>query len=224
MKFMALVLMTQMSVAFASISPADQISSFEVYEVPVSDAEAKSAPLLLAADPGLGTVIAVARELVALGEVLYPLIKRGQPEVTTEFAPINVLPTDPATGRHADPFMMENARSPISKKFVGVVKNGFNMEVVRLEFMAHFSPGASFDGHGKYLQNAIIVPTQIWATWGWEVNATMKLQSIANQGTRAEPVAAAVLNMNYTVKNLITHIEKNHLVELNGNGELKVLP
>jgi hypothetical protein len=223
MKFMAIVLLTQLSVAFASSSPADQISSFEVYEVPVTDAEAKSAPVMLA-DPGLGTVIAVARELVALGEILYPLIKRGQPEVTTEFAPINVLPTDPSTGRHADPFLMENTGSPVSKKFVGVVKNGFGMTVVSLEFLVHFAPGASYEGRGQYLQNAIIVPSKIWATWGWEVNATMKLQSIANQGTRAAPVAAAVLNMNYTVKNLITHIEKNHLVELNGRGEMNVLP
>jgi hypothetical protein len=223
MKFMAIVLMTQLSVAFASVSPTDEIASFEVYQVPLTEAEENLAPVTLA-DPGLGTVIAVARELVALGEILYPLIKRGQPEVTTDFAPINVLPMDPSTNRHVDPFVMENTGTPVSKKFVGVVKNGFGMEVVRLEFLAHFAPGASYEGRGRYLQNAIIVPSKIWATWGWEVNATMKLQSIANQGTRAAPVAAAVLSMNYTVKNLITHIEKNHLVELNGKGEMNVLP
>lgn len=199
------------------------VSSFEVYEVPVTAEDKAQIPLMLAEpDPGLGTVIAVARQLVALGEVLYPLIKRGQPEVTTQFAPINVLPVDPATGRNADPFMMERTGRPASKKFVGSVKNGFGIEVVRLEFLTHFSPGASFEGKGKYLQNAMIIPSKIWATWGWDVTATMRLLSISNQGTRSRPVAAAVLQMNYSVRNLISHIEKNHLVEINGLGEMNV--
>jgi len=199
------------------------VSSFDVYEVPVTAEDKAQLPLLLAEpDPGLGTVIAVARQLVALGEVLYPLIKRGQPEVTTQFAPINVLPVDPATGRNADPFMMERAGRPATKKFIGSIKNGLGMEVVRLEFLAHYSPGASFEGKGKYLQNAMIVPSKIWATWGWDVTATMRLLSISNQGTRTQPIAAAVLQMNYTVRNLISHVEKNHLVEINGLGEMIV--
>ncbi len=203
--------------------PAEMtIASFDVYEAPLT-AEDKAHASLMIDDPGLGTVIAVARQLVALGEVLYPLIKRGQPEVTTQFAPINVLPIDPATGRNADPFMIERTGRPVSKKFIGSVKNLMGVEVVRLEFLTHFSPGGSFEGKGKYVQNAMIVPTKIWASWGWDVTATMRLLSVANQGSRSQPIAAAVLQMNYSVRNLVNHLEKNHLVEINGLGEMNLL-
>lgn len=219
----SLVALLLSSLAFAKTEiPADmQIASFEVTESPVTAADLANMPVMLK-DTGLGSIIAIAKDIVALGEVLYPLIKRGQPEVTTAFAPINVLPINPATGRNVDPFQMENDSRPLAKKFTGVVKNGFGVQVVTMEFLVYFSAGSSFNGKGKYIQNAMVVPSMIHVTWGWDVTATMKLLSISNQGTRSQPVAGAVMQMNYTVKNLITHLEKNHLIDINGNGQLSV--
>ena len=51
-----------------------------------------------------GKVISAARDMVALGEAVYDLVKKGKPTNVTEYAPISVVPRDPMTKEIEDVF------------------------------------------------------------------------------------------------------------------------
>lgn len=168
----------------------------------------------------VGQVIAVAKDIVALGESIYTLVQKGKPSNTTEFAPISVVPKDPITKEIADPFDMENCSFPVEKKFATTMKTG-GAEVVRFEYMVIYTYGCSYNGAGKYIQNAIVQPVTVKTSYGWDFNATMKLSGIMNHGTKADPVVGAMLTIKYSMNSWRTAFERNDTVHITGKGELK---
>jgi hypothetical protein len=168
----------------------------------------------------VGEVIAVAKDIVALGESIYTLVQKGKPSNTTDFAPISIVPKDPITKEIADPFDMENCSFPVEKKFATTMKTA-GSEVVRFEYMVIYTYGCSYNGTGKYIQNAIVQPVSVKTTYGWDFNATMKLSGIMNHGTKAEPVVGAMLTIKYSMNSWRTAFERNDTVHITGKGELK---
>ena len=169
----------------------------------------------------VGEVIGIAKDIVALGEQIYTLVQKGKPSVTTEFTPISVVPRNPITKEIADPFDMENCSMPVQKKFVTSIKALSGGEGVRFEYMVIYSYGCSYDGKGKYLQAAMVQPVSVKASYGWDFNATMKLDGIMNHGTKAAPVVGAMLTIKYSMNSWHTAFEKNDTIHISANGELK---
>lgn len=169
----------------------------------------------------VGTVIGIAKDLVALGEQIYELVQKGKPTNTTEYAPISVVPRDPMTKEYVDPFELENFSMPIEKKYTTVVKNGSGSEVVRFEYMIIFSYGGSYNGAGKYITGAEIVPIKVNTKFGWDFNATMKLGGIMNNGTKENPVAGVNLTMKYQMNSWSSSFERNDVIYINGAGQIK---
>jgi hypothetical protein len=167
-----------------------------------------------------GKVIATAKDIVALGEAIYELVKKGKPSNTTEYAPISVIPKD-LSGEPADIFDMENFSFPTEKKYVTVVKNGAGKEVVRFEYMVIFSYGGSYNGSGKYITGANIIPVSVKTNYGWDFSATMKLSGIMNHGSRSNPVAGAMLTVKYQMNAWSNSFERNDTIHITGDGRIK---
>jgi hypothetical protein len=168
-----------------------------------------------------GKVIQLARDMVALGEAIYELVKKGRPTNITEYAPISVVPRDPISKEYAEPFELEGFSMPVERNFVAKVKNGMGKEVVNFSYKVMYSYGGSFNGSGKYLTNVIIVPGEVRTTFGWDFNATMKLSGIMNHGTKAEPVAGIMVTMKYQMNSWSTAFERNDTIHITGAGEVK---
>ena len=168
-----------------------------------------------------GKIIQTARDMVALGEAIYDLVKKGKPTNVTEYAPISVVPRDPMTKEHVDPFDLEGFSMPVEKNFVTSIKNGFGHEVVRFSYKVLYSYGGSFNGKGQYLANVIIVPGSIKTTFGWDFSATMKLSGIMNHGSKENPIAGIMVTVKYQMNSWITAFERNDTIHINGNGYLK---
>ena len=168
----------------------------------------------------IGMVITIAKDIVALGESIYTLVQHGKPSNTTDFAPISVVPRDPLTKEIADPFDLEECSFPVEKKFVTTMKSG-NMEVVRFEYMVIYNYNCSYNGTGKFIQNAAIIPVTVKTGYGWDFNATMKLSGIMNHGTKASPVVGAMLTVKYSMNSWRTAFERNDTFHITGLGELK---
>ncbi|MBA2404095.1 MAG: hypothetical protein H0V66_04935 [Bdellovibrionales bacterium] len=168
----------------------------------------------------VGQVIATTKDIVALGESIYTLVQKGKPSNTTDFAPISIVPKDPISKEIVDPFDMEGCSFPVEKKFVTSIKTG-GAEVVRFEYMVIYTYGCSYNGSGKYIQNAFVQPVSVKTTYGWDFNATMKLAGIMNHGTKAEPVVGAMLTIKYSMNSWRTAFERNDTVHITGKGELK---
>jgi hypothetical protein len=163
-----------------------------------------------------GQVIAVAKELVALGEDVYKLLNKGRPVVQTDYAPVSVIPK--VAGKNVDPMDLENWSMPKTKKFKISYKNGFNMVVVQFDYMVIITSGGRYEGKGAYLTGVQIVPSNIHVKFGFDLSAVMKLQSVMNHGSKTNPVAGAILSLQYRVGNMMGMNESNDTIHVTGLG------
>lgn len=237
-KFIAVSLLLTASVAMATPKMTNQSLSIETFIVandggitgegtptptptPVPAPEETPVPT-----PGpdklerVGKVVSAARDMIALGEAFYELIKKGKPTNVTEYAPVSVVPRDPTTKEYADPFDLENFSMPVQQKYVTVIKSA-GIEVVRFAYTVVFSYGGSFEGKGKYLTGVLIVPSSVKTRFGWDVNATMKVSGIMNHGSKAAPVAGLMVTVKYQMNSWTAAFEQNDTFHITGRGQLK---
>ncbi len=170
----------------------------------------------------VGQVISTAKDIVALGEAVYTLVQKGKPSNTTEYAPISIVPRDPMTKEYADPFDLENCSMPVTKKFKTTVKSGPKV-VVNFDYMIVYSVGCSYNGAGKYISSASVIPSAVKTSFGWDFSASMKLSGIMNHGTKVDTVAGAILTIKYQMNSWTTSFERNDTIYITGRGELKTL-
>ncbi len=158
--------------------------------------------------------------MVALGEAIYELVRKGKPTNVTEYAPISVVPRDPITKEHVDPFDLEGFSMPVEKNYVANIKSG-GREVVKFSYKVLYSYGGTYNGTGKWLSSVIVVPMSVVTKWGWEFNASMKPSGIMNHGTRADPLAGLQVTMKYQMNGWGTAYERNDTIHITGAGHLR---
>jgi hypothetical protein len=168
-----------------------------------------------------GKVIAIAKDMVALGQTIYDLVKKGRPTNTTSFAAISVVPKDPTTKEAISPFDLEGFSVPEERNFSAIVKNANDDVVVRFDYQLVYSFGGSYDGKGQYLTNVMIVPKSIQTSFGWDFSATMKLEGIMNHGSKANPIAGAIVSIKYQMNSWTKSFERNDTIHLTGAGQVK---
>jgi len=168
-----------------------------------------------------GKVISIAKDMVALGQAVYELVKKGKPSNTTSFAAISVVPKDPTTKEAISPFDLEGFSVPEERNFTAIVKNGNNDVVVRFDYQLVYSFGGSYDGKGQYLTNVMIVPKSINTSFGWDFTAIMKLEGIMNHGSKVNPIAGAIVSIKYQMNSWTKSFERNDTIHLTGSGQVK---
>lgn len=210
----ALFLLVSSNYSFSST--ASDTYTIETFEVPLTRKQRETFKTMNApVDPG--TVIAWGKDIVALGEAVYNLVIKGKPTITTSMTPISVVPRDPMTRNYVEPMELEEASDPIKRRFFVSAKNGFGVEVVRVEFLLLFQV-AKYQGRGKYILNAIILP-KVHVGYGFDFSSEMRLVGIANKGRANDPIVSVVLNMHYKIGSL-NGFEENAPITLTGNGDV----
>jgi hypothetical protein len=170
---------------------------------------------------GVGEVLIVARDLIAFGKEVYKIIEAGKPVVTIgDTTPISVLPKN-EKGQSIDAFDLENWKMPKSKKFRVVAKNGFGMKTIKFDFMLLFTYGGSYNGKGAYITGAEVSSTDVSVSWGYSLDADFKVQSIVNQGSRDNPIAAAVLQIDYKMSTVLKESRSSKKFMINGLGQVR---
>lgn len=170
----------------------------------------------------IGQVIQVAKDIIALGEKVYEIVKKGKPVLNLKTAPLSVLPKNSA-GQAVDVFEMEGWSMPLSRKVRMSYKNGFGSEVVSFEYTIVFAHSGSMNGAGAYITAAQIIPSNVRVSWGFEFNADMRLVGLQNHGTKANPVAGAIISLNYKVESVVTTIDTSDTYHLTGKGQIQKL-
>jgi hypothetical protein len=169
----------------------------------------------------VGGVIATANQIIALGERIYKIIEKGRPVLHTSYAPISVIAKD-KDGNAVDMFQTSGWSRPSTSTYSVKYRNGFNMTVVEFKFTLIFSYGGRYQGKGKYITAAQIVPSDVQVAWGFNVSATMSLDGIFNHGTVAEPVAGANLRLNYKIDTVVKTEERNMIFYIGGDGQVRM--
>lgn len=168
-----------------------------------------------------GKIIATAKEFVALGEAVYELVKKGKPNNVTTYAPVSVVPTNPETKQPVDVFDLEGFGIPTQKKFTAKLTNGAGLVVISFDYMVVYSYGGSYNGKGKWISSASIIPVAVRTSFGWDFNAEMKVSGIMNHGSKADPVAGLILTVKYSMKSWSSAYERNDTIHMTGKGDFK---
>jgi hypothetical protein len=204
-----------------------EIASIEIREISATAVEFPGAPHTRNLKAGvdaianIGSVIALGRDLVALGEEVYNLVEKGKPTVKTNTAPISVLPR--VAGQPVDIFDTENWTAPVKRTYEIKYDNLYGVTIVHFKFSVMYSHGGTYNGVGAYLTSVQVVPEYVKVLWGWNFDATMRLGGIQNQGTSVNPVAGATVMIQYTTSSLLENIQRTTSFFVTGKGELKML-
>ncbi len=177
-----------------------------------------------------GQVIQAAKDVVALGEAIYALVEHGRPKVTTDYAPIDIVPRDPSNTeadpakRYAvSPFDMEGFSMPIEKMITAKVKSPTGGEAVVFQYKVVYSYGGTYNGVGKYLTGINIIPASIKVAHGWTFNSSMKLTGMMNHGTKADPIVGAMITIKYSMSSMTQAFERNDTIYIRGDGQMKAM-
>jgi hypothetical protein len=169
----------------------------------------------------VGQVLAVAQGVVALGESVYTLVQRGKPHNTTTYAPISVLPRNGSD--LVDIFETEEWKAPKRFTYEITYTNGFNMDVVKFRYSVIYAYGGKYNGAGAYITAAQIIPQSVSTLFGFDFSATMKLGGLMNHGKKGDPLAGAILTLQYTVETVLQASVETLNYHIMGNGGFKKL-
>lgn len=204
-----------------------QISSVEIEEVTnfveIGEPTSNMKSGILGNNPieNIGRVIALGKDIVALGESVYQLVLKGKPSVKTTYAPISVIPRD--GNGPVDIFELEGFSVPVKRTYQIKYNNLYDVTIVHFMFSVIYSYGGSYNGTGAYLTSVQVVPEYLKVLWGWDFNASMKLGGIQNMGTRANPNAGATIMIEYTASSMMNSIQRTTSFFVTGKGSLKQL-
>ena len=200
----------------SNVDPYYDITSVDVREVEADlDKNFESV-----GNKNLGQVIMQARELIAFGKEIWKIIEAGRPVSSHQaMQTITVLPKD-ENGDAVDPLDMEGWQLPSARSYRVEYKNGFGMTVIGFTYTVMFQWGGSYDGKGKYLTGVNVVADDITVSWGFDFSAESQMVSITNTGTRANPVAAATLNIKYRAKSVVRDISSTETFYVTGSGKI----
>jgi hypothetical protein len=169
----------------------------------------------------IGKVIAVTREIVALGEEIYKLVKKGEPVLKTSYTPISVLPK--VNNAPVSIMDTENWRAPVKYTYRVTCENLYGMDVVSFKYSVIYSYGGSYNGKGLYLTSAQVVPDSVSVAWGYNFDANMRLGGIQNLGTKENPIASAILQLEYTISTVLKADKDVYSYHITGRGGFKEL-
>jgi hypothetical protein len=220
-KLLCLVLLTVLSTMGVQAQENDfyEIVDVKITEVPIHQ---KGLVDYNAVYANPDEIIRVTREFIALGKEIYAIIEAGRPVYNNNVGtPLQILPRT-KSGETIQAMELENWKAPKSKKYKIDFKNGFGMNVVSFEFMLIYTYGGTYQGKGAYITGAQVSPTNVSVAWGFNVDANFKVQSIMNQGSLDNPVAGAVLQLNYRVSTVIKTIDRHATFHINGKGQTTV--
>lgn len=190
--------------------------TFETTELPITEKQSRMLDSVAPSTVDPGQVISWGRDIVALGEAIYELVRKGKPTSQTEYAPISVVPRDPITRNYVEPMELEDASDPIKRRFVVSAKNGFGSEVVRVEYLLLFQI-AKYNGKGKFILNAVMIPS-VNVGYGFDFTSKMKVAAIANKGKASDPLVSMTLDIHNTIGSMVSSVEGHTVVTLTGNG------
>lgn len=167
----------------------------------------------------IASIIMVIDQLIAIGQKIIPTIKDGVPVVTNNpMAAVSVLPRfdvkDPAVHE------MGGWSIPVSKHYKIAYTNGFGSEVVTFVYSISYQYNGNVDGKGKYLAGIRASARNISVAWGFDLDASSQLLQISNVGTQQNVIAAATIEMSYTVKNWTKNLTTIESFHITGDGRL----
>jgi len=167
---------------------------------------------------GLGEIVLIVDQLIALGKKVWTVVEAGRPVVTAKFKPISVLPN--LAQSDLSFLNMSNWSIPNAQKYEVIYKNVYGVTVINFTFLVTFQHNGAFNGRGQYLTGVNIVPSNISVAWGYKFDCKSELMAISNMGTLENPVAAATIQLDYATFTPIKESRSSIIFHVIGDGRI----
>lgn len=160
----------------------------------------------------------VVDKVMNLGAKVWSVIEKGRPSMSYKFAKANALPLNILNWQQ-----LENWQSPKSKYYQIVYKNAYGIEVVKLVYKIVYLFGGGYYGQGKYLGYVSVEPHEMKTAYLFNFNVEAKVESVFNKGTKENPVAGMILNVQWTVETFLKKETRSNSYSVDGLGNFIVL-
>ncbi len=157
--------------------------------------------------------------LINIGQKIWSIIKAGQAVVNINIGPsANALPKDVKCWDE-----LENWKIPNVFRNVVKIENIYGYTLSEFQFDLIYTHGGTFNGTGKYLTHVQIFPSNVYAFWMQELNASVEIASLVNMGTTANPIAGMQVDVSWQFKNFLNEIQQSTSLFVTADGKAQVL-
>lgn len=159
----------------------------------------------------------IVDKVINIGQKIWSVVEKGKPVANYSSASANALPENASRWDQ-----LESWNAPKSKIISVVYKNVYGIEVIRFTYRIILLYGGSVGGVGKYIGYANVEPLEMTTAYMYTFNVKASVDSVYNMGTKRNPVAGMILNINWTVETVLKKSTMTHTYSLDGHGNIKV--
>ncbi len=157
--------------------------------------------------------------LINIGQKIWTIIKAGQPVVNINIGPsANALPRGVTCWDE-----LENWQVPSVFRGLAKIENVYGFSLAEFQFDVIFTHGGSFNGKGKYLTHVQVFPSNVYAFWMQELNASVEIPSLVNRGTTVNPIAGMQIDISWQFKNFLNEVQQSASVFVQADGKSHAL-
>lgn len=168
-------------------------------------------------DSTIDKVDLIVDKVINIGQKIWNVVEKGKPVANYSSSSANALPENATRWNQ-----LENWSAPKSKIITVVYKNVYGMEVIRFTYRIMLLYGGSVGGVGKYIGYANVEPLEMTTAYMYTFNVKASVDSVYNMGTKTNPLAGMILNIQWTVDTVLKKSTMTHTYTLDGLGNINV--
>lgn len=157
-------------------------------------------------------------KIIALGEKIWDFIISNKPS-----ADYNVLKTSVVPAGITHWTQLQKWSMPVSKVYHVEFTNMFGGSAGGFDYRITYFHSGSYQGKGKFLGQISVVPTNINLRTDRTLKMNVELTSVLNFGTETDPVAGALITINWSSPTTTRYEMQSAEYLILGSGELQDL-
>lgn len=199
------------------------ISKIQIREIPAIPVFGRGQLPGVIPVPGYaGGVITIVDRLMAVGMKVWKIVDEGRPVFTNGLRDnFSVLPfVENGTLNFED---MTSWERPVYKAYKVEYANGNGNVVISFTYNISYFFGGKYLEKGSYLSGLSVRASNVTVSWGFALEAQSELLSIVNHGTSEDPIAGAMIEIDYRVKSIFKDVHAATAFHVTGDGKLEYL-
>lgn len=172
----------------------------------------------LQGDPRLTQISVVLDQVINIGQKVWVIAEKGRPVVNTSTNSASAMPDGIRSWSQLSGWQPSTSRS-----FRITYQNVYGINVVNFTYRVMYTFGGGFQGRGRFVTGATIIPASLSVAWGWSFNSNVTVPTVVNIGSSENPVGGIQMNLNWKVNTVLVHEEKTSSFFVDGLGRMKVM-
>jgi hypothetical protein len=165
------------------------------------------------AKAGGGDALVVIDKIIAIGEKIWPIVKANEPKATLALDHVDIVPEGISAWQQ-----LEKWQTPRSRYYKVSYENIVGVTLASFTFQIIYTPAGTYEGKGKYLSHVSALAADLYVFFGVTFNANASIVNVANAGTAKDPIAAAQVQVDWSMDTIVAHDQGTQSVYVRGDG------